>query len=227
MKNIIIILGVVAIVGGGVWFLLNRDVNEELTAEEAATGDEEDVDYEKTEVLFECEEGQLAVDFYNSEEDYYAEIKLSNGQVINVHQAVSASGARYQSEDEVFNFHTKGEEAFLEENGETIYSNCINVDSDPETGADSEKEFRESGNLMINNPGMKEEEWYLSYEEKGNPGLEKMIDFDKEHVNCLAEEDTCSKFFSKDDSLQGSRVEILGEEKGDEVSLLEIEFLKN
>ncbi len=106
------------------------------------------------------------------------------------------------------------------------------VDSDFYEISDDSKEevgkfdFFQSGNLMINNPGMKEGEWHLSYEEKGSPALKKMIDFNEEHVDCYAEEDVCSKFFSKDDSLQGARVEISGEEKEDEVNLLKIKFLE-
>ena len=191
---------------------------------------EKEINYEKTEVLYDCEEGQLEVVFYINEKDSYIEIKLSDNKIIIGYQDISESGIIYQSKNEVFTFSTKGENAFLEENEEIIYNNCTKVDfyknRDNLEREINEFNFFQYGNLIINNPGMKEREWYLSYEEEGSPALEKIISFNKEQVNCFAEEDICPRFFAKDNSLQGLRVEILGEEKEGEVNLFEIKFLE-
>lgn len=50
---------------------------------------------------------------------------LSDGREIVLLQTVAASGARYANEDESVVFWTEGENAFVEENGEQTYSNCI------------------------------------------------------------------------------------------------------
>ena len=119
-KKILIIIIAILIIGlGVVWLVGDRLMSEEI------------VDYEKKEVLYDCEEGQLETAFYDGEEDSYVEIKLPEAQTITAHQVISASGAKYQTEDGVFVFSTKGEEAFLERDGEVIYNNCLAVDFDP------------------------------------------------------------------------------------------------
>lgn len=88
-----------------------------------------------------------------------------------------------------------------------------------------ERVFSQMGNLMINNPGMEEGKWYLSYEEPGSPGLSKQLKLDN-LINCFGEEEICSSFLQKDNILTGSLVEVLGESENDTLDILEITFIK-
>ena len=54
-----------------------------------------------------------------------AEVTLSDGRTMNLSHAVSADGGRYTNGDESFVFWTKGNGAFVTENGTTTYANCI------------------------------------------------------------------------------------------------------
>ncbi len=54
-----------------------------------------------------------------------AEVTLSDGRTENLSHAVSADGGRYTNTDESFVFWTKGQGAFVTENGTTTYANCI------------------------------------------------------------------------------------------------------
>ncbi len=54
-----------------------------------------------------------------------AEVTLSDGRSENLTQAESADGGRYTNSDESFVFWTKGNGAFVTENGVTTYVNCV------------------------------------------------------------------------------------------------------
>ena len=54
-----------------------------------------------------------------------AEVTLSDGRTENLSHAVSADGGRYTNGDESFVFWTKGNGAFVTENGKTTYANCV------------------------------------------------------------------------------------------------------
>ncbi len=75
------------------------------------------------------------------------------------------------------------------------------------------------GNLMMSNPGMKDDVWYLSYEEEGSPGLSVELFIDEE-TEC--EGDFCEELFSKDSSLAGERVEVKGSRDSDLFTVKEI-----
>ncbi len=94
---------------------------------------ETDLSYEKTEVYFGCDEGkEFAVTYFNSEEQQgYAEIVFNDGKSM-VYQTISASGARYLSEDESIELWTKGDEIFIKENGEEIFTNCKIIEESDE-----------------------------------------------------------------------------------------------
>jgi len=54
-----------------------------------------------------------------------AEVTLSDGRTMNLEHAISADGGRYTNPDESFVFWTKGNGAFVTENGTTTYAGCI------------------------------------------------------------------------------------------------------
>lgn len=54
----------------------------------------------------------------------HAQLMLSDGRVLTVPQATSASGARYAVPDESLVFWNKGDTAFVIENGATTYADC-------------------------------------------------------------------------------------------------------
>jgi len=68
-------------------------------------------------------------------------------------------------------------------------------------------EFSESGNLIKNNPGLKEGVWYLSYEEPGSPGLKVELDFtDESECSVGGEEKDCDNLNLE----SGVRVQVNG-----------------
>ncbi len=80
------------------------------------------------------------------------------------------------------------------------------------------------GNILINNPGMEQNTWYLSYEEAGSPGLLLKLEITQEA--CVFEEDFCKKLFEKDEDIKGTRVVVEGFEKEDyfQVKMIEKEL---
>lgn len=75
----------------------------------------------KNDVTYECEEGKTILALYS---DGQVELMLSDGRNLILHHAVSASGARYASEDESIVFWNKGTSAFIEEAGATTFASC-------------------------------------------------------------------------------------------------------
>ena len=52
-------------------------------------------------------------------------LSLSDGRELNLRQTISASGIRYANPDESIVFWSKGNTAFMEEDGVEIYQNCV------------------------------------------------------------------------------------------------------
>jgi len=52
-------------------------------------------------------------------------LTLSDGRVWDLPIAMSGSGARYTNSDETQVFWNKGDTAFIEENGQTTFSDCV------------------------------------------------------------------------------------------------------
>src|SRR6185503_6546214 len=75
-------------------------------------------------VLFSCSDSKtITATFYpNSDTKVYLE--LSDGRDFTLPHVISASGARYASEDEAIVFWNKGEAAFLTEGSSTTFSDC-------------------------------------------------------------------------------------------------------
>jgi membrane-bound inhibitor of C-type lysozyme len=58
-------------------------------------------------------------------EDGSVDLSFSDRSDVSLPQAMSASGARYASIDESFVFWNKGQTAFVEEDGEVTYADCV------------------------------------------------------------------------------------------------------
>ncbi len=98
---------------------------------------------------------------------------------------------------------------------------------DKEVGVEVEVDFIVTGNLIINNPGLEKEKWYIVYEEEGSPGITKKLVVGENDTTCKGEEADCSDFFNFKDNITGERVELKGKERDSEVVVYEVEFLKN
>lgn len=73
-------------------------------------------------VIFSCNEGKYIIaDFYNRSVFLY----LSDGREINLPQTISASGIRYANENESLVFWSKGDTAFITENNDSTFKDCI------------------------------------------------------------------------------------------------------
>lgn len=57
--------------------------------------------------------------------DDKVKLQLSDLRKMELNRAISASGARYANSDETFVFWNKGDTAFVEENGQTTYADCL------------------------------------------------------------------------------------------------------
>jgi hypothetical protein len=90
-----------------------------------------------------------------------------------------------------------------------------------------EVDFSATGNLIMNNPGLEEGKWYIVYEKEGSPGVTKKLVIGENDIACKGEEGNCSDFFNFKNNIIGERVELKGEERGSEVVVYEVEFLKN
>jgi len=92
----------------------------------------------------------------------------------------------------------------------------------------NEFDFSEEGNLLINNPGLETEAWYLSYEKPGSPGLTVKLFFDEES-KCYVNGETNCQLFLEGENSAGKRVilKALTEEGGVLVRSLEVKKEQN
>ncbi len=74
-----------------------------------------------SDVLFSCDAGKSIHSIFRSSE---VNLELSDGRSLSLSQTIAASGIRYTNDDESFIFWSKGETAFIEENGTTTFLNC-------------------------------------------------------------------------------------------------------
>lgn len=72
-------------------------------------------------------------------------LALSDGRSMVLPQTVSASGTRYEKNSTVF--VTKGDNAFLEENGKTTYGNCV-INTAATPSPDGMLSFTDQGNTI-------------------------------------------------------------------------------
>ena len=74
---------------------------------------------------FACADGKVVdATFINGPPGSVA-LALSDGRRLSLPQALSASGARYATNDERVVFWNKGDTAFLAEGGKTTYDRCV------------------------------------------------------------------------------------------------------
>ena len=80
--------------------------------------------YPNVTVSYKCSGGaKITADYLNSLNK--VRVTLPGGQQMTVPHAMSADGARYANSDESFVFWSRGNTAFIEQNGNTTYQNCI------------------------------------------------------------------------------------------------------
>ncbi|MFA5009019.1 MAG: MliC family protein [Candidatus Paceibacterota bacterium] len=73
-------------------------------------------------VTFVCDNNKTINALFFSEK---VELTLSDGRNMLLMQAISASGARYANTNESFVFWSKGDAAFIEEEDNMTYENCL------------------------------------------------------------------------------------------------------
>jgi len=78
-----------------------------------------------------------------------ATLTLGDGREYTLEQTVAASGIRYANEGEQIVFWSKGDEAFLQEDGVTTYANCFETSSEVFTTPNS-NDTAEPGGLIHN-----------------------------------------------------------------------------
>ncbi len=91
------------------------------TPPQAATGSAGSKEVIKA--TFYCTDGKsIKAEFDNADDK--VNLTLSDGRTWTLPRAMSGSGARYANADESQVFWNKGDTAFIEENGQTTYSDC-------------------------------------------------------------------------------------------------------
>ena len=109
MKKIIPIIVVIIIILGGGFYLYKNF---------APTNTDELINS----VVFNCaDQKSIKAKFYKSR----VAIVLSDGRSRSLPQVISASGARYANKDESFVFWNKGDTAFINENNEETFKDCV------------------------------------------------------------------------------------------------------
>ena len=78
-----------------------------------------------TTAVFTCDGGSRITATFYPTDDAYVDLVLSDDRMLSVPHAISASGARYAKADESFVFWNKGDTAFITENSETTFANCV------------------------------------------------------------------------------------------------------
>ena len=95
------------------------------------------------------------------------------------------------------------------------------------SGVSSERmvsDFSKTGNIVRDNPGYPEGVWFLIFEEPGSPAISKALYFNEDSVCMISEEEeTCDP----DEMEVGSRVEVEGFEKEDEIEVMTLWLLED
>lgn len=78
--------------------------------------------------------------------------------------------------------------------------------------------FSRTGNLVINNPGLEENVWYLIYETPGSPAATTKLSFDDKSV-CKTQDESCLSL------VVGDRVSVKGIEGDGKVLVRELEVI--
>lgn len=139
-STVVIIIAILLLFGGAM-YLINQDkpsVNPDEV--ENLEGNVPEI----VSVNYLCEDGSsIAATYDNAEEN--VTISLSDERVMTLDQVVAASGARYANADESIVFWNKGNEAFVEEDGNVTFADCV-AEGTPaeETEGEAEGEAEEA-----------------------------------------------------------------------------------
>lgn len=117
-KNWLVLIIVLILVLALVVFLVMRRLNKEPIIEEPIIEEP----FEKISAIFLCDNEKFILAEFSQKEVL---LNLSDGRVMTLPQAISASGARYANEDESFVFWNKGDTAFIDEGGVFTFENCL------------------------------------------------------------------------------------------------------
>jgi len=101
------VIGILLVVAAGVYFAQHRQATPLPPVPQETVAD------------YYCQEGTIIATFGTSS----VKLNLSDGQALTLPQTVSASGIRYEQGTVLF--ASKGNQAFLQENGTSTYSNCV------------------------------------------------------------------------------------------------------
>lgn len=74
---------------------------------------------------FSCDSEKSVTAIFYPKADTHVDLKLSDGRKLSLARTMSASGARYASDDESTVFWNKGNTAFLTENSKDTFVNCV------------------------------------------------------------------------------------------------------
>lgn len=83
---------------------------------------------------FNCDNKKTIMATFFNETVPRVHLVLSDNRTLDLNQAMSASGARYADEKEIYVFWNKGDTATFEDNGKMLFNNC--VEETPLTGND-------------------------------------------------------------------------------------------
>ncbi len=98
------------------------ELNQEFNEEYVPINDNGNVENNYIYATFTCKNNKIIyATFFNDNVQLY----LNDDRDFLLSQTISASGARYATEDESFVFWNKGNTAFIEEDGLITYENCI------------------------------------------------------------------------------------------------------
>lgn len=107
MRKILIIVLIIIAIVAGVLYYQRQNQKQNKTDTIQAT--------------FNCPQGKyIKAEFVKDE----VKLTLSDGREMDLPRAMSADGGRYANKDESFVFWNKGNTAFIEEKGQTTFTDC-------------------------------------------------------------------------------------------------------
>ena len=77
---------------------------------------------------YKCDGGETFQAVFVNGSSNSVELNFPNGDGYNLQQTISADGGRYANWDNSYVFWSKGNTAFIEQNGETTLNNCVQED---------------------------------------------------------------------------------------------------
>lgn len=130
VKMIVLAAAVVIIAIGAVYFFKENSMTQETSStstkitQAPSPTPTHSMGGEVITASYTCAEGKIFDAKFNNDTDMSADVTLSDGTTMNLVHTMSADGAKYANSDESFVLWTKGNTAFIEENGTRTYSDC-------------------------------------------------------------------------------------------------------